>query len=173
MNKGPVILSYRKIIDRHHQGLWEQLVWQAAFEEFKLQAQFYNQEQKFSTYGELLKHVKGAEKLPFLVSGAILNYLTQLQEKIPDIIDNQGRTFLSFKKFNFEILTAHVSDNERFKIAINFFSEPVIWYDTIGHFLLVGNHALSADNSYETHLIAIQPYLNIHEIKHERLEEYR
>ncbi len=163
MDKRTIVFSYRKIMDHGHKGPWERLVIEQAYQEFRMQAQFYNRKNNDTSYAELLRTVPEAEKLPYLVSGAILGYLTQLNERIPDIINNQGKTFLTFKKFSFEIITAHTQQKTPFKIAINFFSEPLTWLETIGNYMLVGE---AGWNEYPMHtnLVAIQPYLSIHAI---------
>lgn len=163
-----ITLSYRKVITTQHDTPWEKLVFESAYQEYKLQAQYYNQGNTYFTYAELLKFSKGADKLPYLVSAAITGYLTQLNEKVPDIMNNQGKTFLVFKKFNFEILAADIRQSASFKIAINFYSELLTWVDTIGNYLVLADGTAQASEGYlTTDLVQIQPYLNIHSLKME------
>ncbi len=59
-------------MDHGHKGPWERLVIEQAYQEFRMQAQFYNRKNNDTSYAELLRTVPEAEKLPYLVSGAIL-----------------------------------------------------------------------------------------------------
>src|SRR4051812_25343489 len=103
-------LCYRKIINASSTSLWDRYVFASTYSEFKLQSQFYNQEKRYSSFGELLLHADGAEKLHFLVSAAVTGYLQQLGDKIPDIVDNLGRQFLSFSHYHFEIINSDVNN---------------------------------------------------------------
>ncbi|NJO24941.1 MAG: hypothetical protein HC867_02845, partial [Bacteroidia bacterium] len=55
---------------------------------------------------------------------------------IPDIKNTLGRQFLSFKNFRFEIINSDITDKSRHNVAINFYSEPLIWHDTIAQICL-------------------------------------
>jgi hypothetical protein len=164
IEKRTIILCYRKIIDINSISPWDKPVFEDSYKEFKMQAQLYNQEKKYHTFSELVCHVKGAEKLHFLVSGAIINYLRQLNELIPDIANNIGRQFLTFKQFKFEIINSDLREKDKHQIAINFYSEPLIWHDTIGNYLLTSPLNATTEETL-TDLFAIQPYLTIHSIK--------
>ncbi|RYF09805.1 MAG: hypothetical protein EOO42_23455, partial [Flavobacteriales bacterium] len=84
MEKKIIRICYRKIIDINSITPWEKLVFEDSYKEFKIQSQLYNQEKKHTTFSALLNEVAGAEKLHFLVSGAIIDYIRQLKDIIPD-----------------------------------------------------------------------------------------
>ena len=86
MGQKIIRLCYRKIIDSSSQKIWDKYVFDSTYTEFRLQAQFYNQQKKYKTFGELIQHVLNAEKLHFLVSASITGYLKQLNETVPDIV---------------------------------------------------------------------------------------
>jgi len=161
-----ITLCYRKIIDSSAVKPWEKMVFEDTYAEFRLQAQYYNQEQKYRSYGELLQHVPGADKLPFLVSAAMRGYLQQLKDIVPDIVDNLGRHFLPFSKFQFELINSDLLDKARHQIGINFYSEPLRWHDTLGAYLLVSLQPQVASDVL-THLVALQPYLAIYSLQAE------
>lgn len=165
MKNKTITLCYRKIIDINNNKSWDKLVFEDSFAEFKMQAQLYNQEKKYQTFAELLQNSKGAQNLHFLVSGAIVNYVSQLKEIIPDIANNLGKLFLKFDQFKFEIINAHISDITKFVICINFYSETLIWYDTIAPYLLLSKPNLMESNITLTEMVAIRPYLTIYSIK--------
>jgi hypothetical protein len=164
MEKKIITLCYRKIIDINSVKPWDKLVFEDSYREFKMQAQLYNQERKYHTFSELVYNVKGAEKLHFLVSAAIINYLKQLHETIPDIANNIGRQFLSFKQFKFEIINSDLNDMTKHSVAINFYSEPLIWHETVGPYLLTSSFN-APEGEILTDLFAVQSFLTIHSIK--------
>jgi len=163
MEKRIITLCYRKIIDINSTKAWEKLVFEDSYRELKMQAQLYDQGQKHHTFAELIQHIKGAEKLHFLVSGAIINYLRQLNAVVPDITNNIGKLFLNFKQFKFEIINSDLKNIAKHVVAVSFYSEPLIWHDTIASFLLTSPIKETEDNF--TDLFTIQPFLTIHSIK--------
>lgn len=165
MSQKIITLCYRKIIDDSNLNHWDKFVHEDSFLEFKLQSQLYNQEEKYSTFAELLMHVPGAEKLHFLVSAAITGYLRQLNGIIPDILDNLGRRFLSFENFKFEIINSDFNNIEKHKVAINFFSKPLVWHNSIDNHLLISQFTEVASEETFTNLFQIQPFVSIHSIK--------
>jgi len=168
MNKKIIRLCYRKIIDASAQQVWDKYVFESSYAEFMLQSQFYNQEKKYTSFSELLINVKGAEKLHFLVSAAVTGYLQQLDYKIPDILNNLGKHFLVFKNYQFEIINSDIKTKSRHQVAINFFSEPLIWHDTLNNYLLVSpvNEEKNNDGLL-TNLVQLQPFLSIYSLKEE------
>lgn len=165
MPKKVIVLCYRKIIDSTNNNPWDRYVHEDSFSEFKMQAQYYNQEQRFTTFAEMLLNAPEAEKLHFLVSAAITGYLRQLNGIIPDVLDNLGRRFLTFENFKFELINSDINSLEKHKIAINFFSKPLIWHDTINDQLLVSQLKGSNEEEIFTNLFQIQPFVSIHAIK--------
>jgi len=165
MPKKIITLCYRKIIDHTNTKPWDKFVHEDSFAEFKIQSQFYNQEQKYTTFAELLLNVAGSEKLHFLVSASITGYLQQLKGIIPDVLDNLGRRFLTFENFRFELINSDIKDINRHKIAINFFSKPLVWHDTIDNQLLVSALTEIEDEETFTNLFQLQPFVSIYSIK--------
>lgn len=157
-------LCYRKIIDAASVRPWDKLVFEDTYAELRLQAQLYNPERRFRTYAELLQHAPGAGQLPFLVSGAARGYLPQLQGLVPDVVDNLGRHFLKFSRFQFEIINSDLLDRSRHQVAITFYSDPLTWHATISNLLLVSD-AAAAGEELLTHLVALQPFLSIYSVQ--------
>ena len=132
MKRRIVTLCYRKIIDASCSDEWCRNVFAATYQELKMQAQFYNQQKKYTTFKQLIENVPGANKLNFLVSAAIIDYLKELNEQIPDVVNNLSRSFLRFKNFQFEIVQSDITDSASHVVAIYFMSQPLIWHDTVG-----------------------------------------
>jgi hypothetical protein len=161
-------LCYRKIIDASSQQVWDKYVFESTYAEFLLQSQFYNQEKKYTSFSELLLNVKGSEKLHFLVSAAVTGYLQQLGDKVPDVLNNLGKHFLVFKNYQFEIINSDIKNKSRHQIAINFYSEPLLWRDTIGNYLLISAAQEEKNNDgILTNLVQLQPFLSIYSLKEE------
>ncbi|WP_036677402.1 hypothetical protein [Pedobacter sp. R20-19] len=160
-----ITLCYRKIIDSTATNPWDKFIYEDSFTELKMQSQFYNQEGKYSTFAEIILNVPGSEKLHFLVSASIMGYLQQLNGIIPDVLDNLGRRFLTFENFKFEIINSDFNQIDKHKVAINFFSRPLLWHDSIDQYLLVSPFKeITAEETF-TNLFQIQPFVSIHAIK--------
>ena len=93
--------------------------------------------------------------------------MQQLNERVPDILNNLGRHFLKFKQFHFELINSDIHDKSRHQIAVNFFSEPLTWHDMVGQYLLVSEAGAAPGPKGETltHLVQLQPFLSIHAIQ--------
>jgi hypothetical protein len=159
-----ITLCYRKVIDASSTHPWDRLVFDDTYQEFRLQAQYFNQQQQYRTFGQLLLHAPGAEQLHFLVSAAVRGYLQQLGGLVPDVLDNLGRHFLRFSKFQFEIINSDVLDKSRHQVAVNFYSEPLRWHDTVGAYLLVSEEPATGAERL-TNMFQLQPYLIIHSLQ--------
>jgi len=166
MQKKIIRFCYRKIIDADSQGAWEKYVFESSYTEFLMQSQLYNQEKKYSSFAEILHHVPAAEKLHFLVSAAVTGYVQQLKGIIPGVLDNLGRHFLSFDSYRFEIINSDIKNKSQHKVAINFISQPMTWHYTIDNYMLVSEKGQTSTEDGElTHMIEMQPFLNIHSLK--------
>lgn len=164
MEQRIISLCYRKIIDVNSSKAWDKLVFEDSYKEFKMQAQFYNQDKKYHTFSELFHYVKGAEQLHFLVSAAVVNYLKQLNGFVPDILNNLGKQFLTFNQFKFELINSDLRQIDKHVIAINFYSDPLIWIDTISPYLLTAP-VVAAGAELLTDMFTMQPFLTIHSIQ--------
>jgi hypothetical protein len=159
-----ITLCYRKVVDVNSQGSWEKMVFEDSYGEFKMQAQLFNPEKKFKTFAELLQNNPDAQRLHFLVSPAVVGYLRQLNGIIPDILNNVRKHFLKFSQFHFEIINSNLLDKSKHQIAINFYSEPLTWLDTVGDHLLVTDEE-AYKSEVQTQLFQLQPFLTIHSLK--------
>ena len=138
------------------------------YAEFLMQSQYYNQEKKYRSFSEIIQNVPGAEKLHFLVSAAVVGYLKQLDGIVPDVLNNLGKHFLTFTDYRFEIINSDIKNKTSHQVAINFFSEPLTWYDTLGGYLLVSSlNGEKSEDGILTHLVQLQPFLSIYSIKEE------
>ena len=101
------------------------------------------------------------------MSTAATGYIRQLNEIIPDVLNNLGKHFLTFNTFQFEIINSDLQDIKKHQIAINLYSLPLIWHDTIGNYLLVSEKRNETGGQAFTHLFQLQPYVSIYSLQTE------
>lgn len=159
--------SYRKIIDAQSYSLWEQYVFEDTYSEFLMQVQLYDPAGKYQTFSKLLAENPKAERLHFLVSPAVTGYINQLSNKIPDIKNTSGKSFLPFHSYRFEIIDSHIKNKKEHRVAICFYSDPLLWLDTVGDSLLISLNTQETDNTgiIQTDLVKLQPFMSIHSIQ--------
>lgn len=165
MQNALIKLCYRKVIDHQSARPWEQYVFEDTYKEFLMQVQFFDPEKKWAAFGELIQQVPAAEKLHFLVSAAAVGYIRQLQGKVPDITNALGKLFLPFQHFRFEIINSNIRDKSKHQVAINFYTDPLLWHNIIGNQLLVSVPGKTEGDETLTELFSLQPYLSIYSIK--------
>ncbi len=170
MPKGIIQVCYRKIIDNNSTKAWEKFVFDDSYTEFLMQVQLYNREKKYYSFAELIRNVPDADKLHFLVSSSVTGYVSQLNGVIPDIMNTLGRQFLPFKNYRFEIINSDIRNKTAHQVAINFFSEPLLWHDTVAGNLLVSTIPDNiSGKEFMTDLFALQPMTSICSFKTEIL----
>ncbi|MEJ5962637.1 hypothetical protein [Pedobacter immunditicola] len=164
MDTKKITFCYRKIIDKSSIHTFDRLIFEDSYKEFKIQAQNFNKEKACNTFDELIRHVPTAQNLHLLVLAAVLNYINDLNETIPDVLNTLGEHFMTFKNYSFEIISSSLHDISTHKVAITFFSEPFIWHETIDNYLLVSDSRANSAEVY-THLLELKPFLSIHSLK--------
>lgn len=164
-SKKIIVLCYRKIINAKAEKAWDKYVFESSFAEYRMQAQFYDQEKKYGSFSALVQQVPAAEKLHFLVSAAVTGYIEQLGNKIPDIADNLGRANLFFDNYRFELINSAVNNKAVHEVAVNFFTRPMIWHDTPGQYLLLSPaEQVNETGVWNTIMVPLQPFLSIHSL---------
>lgn len=164
-HKGFIRLVYRKLIDANAAGQWEKLVFEDSYAELLLQAQNFNQHGKFTTYAQLIRNGTDPGQLNFLVSAAVIGYLQQLNDTIPDITNNLGKLFLKFKQFRFEIINSDFTNRARHQVAVSFYSDPLTWHDTIGSQLLLSVPGELENGVQLTQLFTIPDFVSIYSLQ--------
>jgi hypothetical protein len=165
MQKGTIRLCYRKVIDAQSAKPWEKLVFEDSYAEFLMQSQLYNHEKKYSTFSDIITHVPAAERLHFLVSAAVIGYLQQLQGRVPDLVNNLGRLFLPFNNYRFEIINSDINDRTKHRVAINFYTDHLVWHDTINNQLLLSVPGNTENGEVLTELFTLPPFVSIYSLK--------
>ena len=158
-------LCYRKIIDSSAPKAWEQLVFEDSYTEFKMQAQRFNEGNRHNSFADILINNPAAEQLHFLVSSTAIAYLKQLNGKIPDVLNTLGKQFLPFNDFRFEIINSDMKDISKHTVAINFFSEPITWVDSIGERMIVSLRDSAENGELLTETLVLQPFVSIYSVQ--------
>ena len=164
MQKGIIRLCYRKVIDAQSSKPWDKLVFEDTYTEFLMQSQLYNHEKKYASFSDIITHVPAAERLHFLVSAAVIGYLQQLQGKVPDLTNNLGRLFLPFNNYRFEIINSDIKDRLKHRVAINFFTDHLVWLDTIDKQLLLSIAGNTENGETLTELFTLPPFVSIYSL---------
>ncbi len=165
-----ITLCYRKLMAAGATRPWDKLVLDESYRELRLQAQYFDQQQQYRTFGELLHHVPAAERLHGLVGGAVVGYLQQLGGLVPDVLDNLGRRFLRFENFQFEVINSDLLDPGTHQVAVNFFSEPLVWHATVGPYLVASRPAGSG--TAPLHTFQLPPFVAIHSLQEITADEH-
>ncbi|MBE7176029.1 MAG: hypothetical protein INR69_06480 [Mucilaginibacter polytrichastri] len=168
MNPRIITLCYRKVIDKSSATAWDRFVYDDSYTEFCMQAQTLDPAGQYPRFGQLLHHVPEAAQLHHRVSAAVTGYIGQLNERVPDIANILGQRFLTFRNFRFEIINSDLNDKAKHQVAVNFYTEPLAWLDTIGQNLLVAPAGpLPENEAVFTHLFSLRPFLSIHTLQNQ------
>lgn len=168
MKSRAIVFCYRKIIDVSSSQPWEKMVFDDSYLEFCMQFQNFNTRNNCFTFSELSRQRADAEHLHFLVSPSVSGYIPQLKGKIPDVLDNLGKQFLSFNSYRFELINSDIRNVQSHQVAINFYSSTMSWHDTIGNFLLLSADSgedINTEEEVHPHLYQLQPFVSIHTLK--------
>ncbi|MBB6372199.1 hypothetical protein [Chryseobacterium shigense] len=159
--KAKIKLAFRIVIDRNSSIPWDQYVFEDTYFEYKIQHQvFDDQENPVKNYWELLAKNPHAEKIPFLLSSAAANYVSQLHGVIRSLPDVLGNTFFPFENFKLDLVSSHTEDPSKHKIGLTFYTPELFLIDIIdGRYLL--SRGTTEGNSFETFMLAFHPQVAI------------
>lgn len=163
--KQVIRFCYRKIIDTSSSTAWERLIAEDSYTEFKMQCQRFNEGGKYSSFGEMLYNNPSAEQLHFLTSAAAAGYVKQLNNKIPDVQNTLGKTFLPFSNFKFEIINSDTKDKTKHRVAVSFYSNPVQWITTVGNAMVIAVNNTVENGELLTDTFVMPSFVSIYSIK--------
>lgn len=166
-----ITLCYRKIIAHNPRTAWEKMVFEDSHEEYRMQVQRFDPDGRCTRFSELVRQVPESRQLHFLVSTSVANYLKQLQDLVPDVLDNLGRRFLHFKTYRFEIIDSAIHDPRIHRVSISFISEPLWWLDTIGEYVLLAEPSDATTGPLPTKLFKLPPYVSINFIQYPKCDD--
>jgi hypothetical protein len=153
-------LHYIKIIEHNNSGEWEKLVFEESYQAFLNRSLYYDNDNKYKTFSELVSNVPDAVGLNSLVGDSIDTHVQGL-DTIPDIVNISGENFLPLHDFFFEFIESDISDMEKHKIAIHFISKPFIFHATVDNYFLVSLQPEVSKKQTQAELLRLQPMLAI------------
>ncbi len=159
--KAKIKLAFRIVIDEKSEMIWDKYVFEDTYLEYKIQHQVYNsKDNPVNNYWELLAQNKNAEKIPFILSSAVNNYVAQLNGEIKSLPDVLGNTFFRIGEFKVDLISSNVEDSSKHKLGITFFTPELLLLDIIDNKYLLSKQT-EKENAWETFMFAFHPQVSI------------
>lgn len=136
MTKAIIKIAIRQVIDASSTGDFERKVFHDSYCEFLLQAQSYNQDNRFQTFREILDNNPKANSLHYKVGFAIGLFVKELNGAMPGVHDTLGNS-LAFAGHRFEIISSNVTQKAAHRVALIYESAPLILLHVAGEYLLL------------------------------------
>ncbi|NIF07010.1 hypothetical protein F3J23_16350 [Chryseobacterium sp. Tr-659] len=154
-------LAFRIIIDQTSEMIWDRYVFDDTYFEYKIQHQVFDDQQNpTKNYWELLQKNPNAKQIPFLLSGAASNYVSQLGGVIRSLPDVLGNTFFPFDHFRLDLVSSHLEDTSKHKIGLTFFTPELLLIDIIDNKYLLSND-IGRENGFDTYMLPFHPQIAI------------
>jgi len=163
MGKAFIKIKYRHIIDSTYQTSFEKDIFNDTYNEFLMQAQGYNQDSRFTTFGQLVNNNPKANSLHYKVGFAIGLYVRDLNNIIPVLKDSLDKTVVPFATYQFEIIDSDITNKTAHRVAITYTSHTLLLLDTVGEYFLLSRDekANGVNEPAETFMLKMQPGLSI------------
>lgn len=155
--KRKIKLAFRIVIGRNSEMAWDQYVFEDTYLEYKIQHQVFDDpENPVKNYWELLAKNPHAEKIPFLLSSAVANYVSQLKGEIKSLPDVLGNTFFPVEHFKVDLISSHVEDSSKHKVGLTFYTPELLLIEMIDNKYLLSKD-VDGKNGSETFMFAFHP----------------
>lgn len=159
--KAKIKLAFRIVIDRNSEMIWDKYIFEDTYFEYKIQHQvFDDKENPVKNYWELLAKNPHAERIPFLLSSAVVNYVSQLNGEIKSLPDVLGNTFFPIENFKLDLISSNLDDSSKHKIGITFYTPELALIDIIDNKYLLSKN-ISNEKGFETFMFAFHPQVAI------------
>lgn len=159
--KAKIKLAFRVIIDQNSTIMWDKYIFEDTYFEYKIQHQVFDeQENPVKNYWELLAKNSHAERIPFLLSSAVTNYVSQLNGIIKSLPDVLGNTFFPIESFRLDLISSNTEDSSKHKIGLTFYTPELLLIDIIDNKYLLSRNTES-ENGFETFMFAFHPQVGI------------
>lgn len=158
-------LAYQQIIDASSSTPFEQQVFHATYQEFRIQQQSFSKGLDLFTWSAIRERFpKSNPTLPYKVSFAIAGLLQSLDKKIPGPEDSSGTRSLCFISHQFELIASDTKDRSAHKVALTYRTGEYTLLYTVGNFLLLAAGDVREEmkgKPVPTFLLRIEPGLSI------------
>jgi hypothetical protein len=138
MGKTMIQLLIRQGIDATATTAFAKQVFHDSYEEFLLQSQVYNPAAQYRTFAEIVAQQPKANSLHYKTGFAVGLYIQSLNYLVPDAWDTLGNIQLSFERHQFKIIASDIHDRQVHKVAILYYTAPLLLHSVIGEYLLLG-----------------------------------
>lgn len=167
-------LSYRQVIDKNSSTAFAQDVFNDTYNEFMMQVQVYNPDNRFNTLAEVIAANPKANSLHYKVGFSIGLYIRALNNQVPGLQDTLGQVNLPFESSSFQILNSHIGDSSQHKVAITYTTGPLTLLGNYGQYVLLAHGELSKDElaeGVETFMLKLQDGLSIANYRETAVEQ--
>ncbi|WP_326982178.1 hypothetical protein VUJ46_18525 [Chryseobacterium sp. MYb264] len=159
--KAKIKLAFRIVIDQNSTLTWDKYIFEDTYFEYKIQHQvFDDKENRAKNYWELLAKNQHAERIPFLLSTSVTNYISQLNGEIKSLPDVLGNTFFPIESFKLDLISSNTEDPSKHKIGITFYTPELALIDIIDSKYLLSKN-IDPENGLETFMFAFHPQVAI------------
>lgn len=159
--KAKIKLAFRIVIDQNSEMIWDRYIFEDTYFEYKIQHQvFDDQYDQVKNYWELLAKNPNADKIPFLLSSAVTNYITQLNGEIKSLPDVLGNTFFPIENFKLDLISSNTEDPSKHKIGLTFYTPQLVLIDIIDNKYLLSKDLENKD-IFDTFMFAFHPQVAI------------
>lgn len=159
--KAKIKLAFRIVIDQNSTMPWDKYVFEDTYFEYKIQHQvFDDKEDSVKNYWELLAKNSHAERIPFLLSSSVVNYISQLNGEIKSLPDVLGNTFFPVESFKLDLISSNTEDSSKHKIGLTFYTPELALIDIIDNKYLLSKNS-KPENGFETFMFSFHPQVSI------------
>lgn len=131
-------LACQQIIDASSPTPFEQQVFHATYQEFRLQQQSFSKGLDLFTWSAIReKFPKSNPTLPFKVSFAIAGLMQTLDKKIPGLTDTLNIKPIPFVNHYFQLLESDVRNPSAHKVSIIYLTDTLTCFGSFGDRLLL------------------------------------
>jgi hypothetical protein len=131
-------LACQHIIDAYYSTPFEQQIFHATYQEFRLQQQSFSKGQDLFTWSDIKeKYPKSDPILPSKVSFAIAGLMQTLHKKIPGLMDTLNLKPIHFANHYFHLLASDSRDPLAHKVSIIYLTDTLDYFGNFGDRLLL------------------------------------
>lgn len=160
MNYKKIQFTYSHHINNSVTTAWEQHIFEETYNEFLIQSNIFQTDQKVNSYKELVKQNENALQLNNLLAARIVPSIALLNNTIFSVPDNLNTSYLQFTHFTVQIIQSNLLDKTKHYATINYLSKPYYLIDCINNYYLVSNN-ISNEKIIETLMFPYQKNLSI------------
>lgn len=158
--KAKIKLAFRVVIDENSSMLWDQYIFEDTYLEYKIQHQvFDDKDDPVKNYWQLLLKNCNAEKIPFLLSTAVVNYVSQLNGEIKSLPDVLSNTYFPIEDFKLDLISSNVEDKSKHKIGLTFYTPELLLMDIIDNKYLLSK--TTSGEHFDTFMFSFHPQVAI------------